>query len=61
MAKQGPFIGNRVHFVPEAVIVGNVSIGNDVRIGPNCVVTTDVSSNRTLFVAPPRVFPRSVT
>ena len=55
---KGPVIGNRVSFSPGCVIVGNVRIGDDVQIGPNCVVTTDVPSDRVLFVAPPRVFPR---
>ncbi|WP_333835347.1 serine O-acetyltransferase [Rubrimonas sp.] len=56
---KGPVIGDRVSFSPGCVIVGNVRIGDDVQIGPNCVVTTDVPSDRVLFVAPPRVFPRA--
>lgn len=55
----GPILGNRVEISPGVVIIGNVRIGNDVSIGPNCVVSQDVPDNRTLFVANPRVFPKS--
>lgn len=53
-----PTIGNRVEFSPGAVVIGNVTIGDDVSVGPNCVVSKDVPSNRTLFVPPPRAFPK---
>ena len=54
---RGPVIGDRVQFGPGVVVIGNITIGDDVIVGPNCVVTSDVPAKRTLFVAPPRVFP----
>ncbi|MEM6898692.1 MAG: serine acetyltransferase [Pseudomonadota bacterium] len=55
---EGPKIGNRVEFSPGAVLIGNITIGDDVSVGPNCVVSKDVPAGRTLFVPPPRVFPK---
>ena len=56
-----PTIGNRVEFSPGAVVIGKVTIGDDVSVGPNCVVSTDVPSGRTLFVPPPRSFPKDLS
>ena len=56
---KGPIIGDRVEFSPGVVVVGNVTIGDDVSVGPNCTITTNVPSNRTLFVPPPRIMPKS--
>lgn len=55
----GPVIGSRVSFGSGAAILGNVTIGDDVQIGPNCVISADVPSDRTLFIPPPRVIPRT--
>ncbi len=57
---KGPTIGNRVEFSPGVVLVGDITIGDDVSIGPNCTVTTNVPAGRTLFVPPPRSFPKQV-
>ena len=56
-----PTIGNRVEFSPGAVVIGQVTIGDDVSVGPNCVITTNISSGRTLFVPPPRSFPKDLS
>lgn len=56
---KGPVIGNNVSFGVGTVVVGNVTIGDNVNIGPNCVVSSDVPSDRTLFIPPPRVIPRT--
>lgn len=58
---KGPVIGNGVSFGVGCVIVGNITIGDNVTIGPNCVVSTDVPANRTLFIPPPRVIPKTDT
>ncbi len=56
---KGPVIGNNVSFGVGTVIVGNVTIGDNVNIGPNCVISNDVPSDRTLFIPPPRVIPKT--
>lgn len=56
----GPVIGNNVEFGVGCVILGNIKIGNNVQIGPNCVVMNDVPSDRSLFIAPARVMPRTI-
>lgn len=56
---KGPVIGNKVSFGVGSVIVGNITIGDNVNIGPNSVVSMDVPSDRTLFVPPPRVIPKT--
>lgn len=58
---EGPVIGNGVSCGVGAVIVGNITIGDNVTIGPNCVVSADVPANRTLFIPPPRVIPKTDT
>lgn len=40
-----PIIGNFVEILPNAVIVGGVTIGDNVTIGPGAVVVKDVPAN----------------
>ena len=56
-----PTIGSRVEFSPGAVVIGNITIGDDVSVGPNCVISKDVPPGRTLFVPPPRAFPKDLS
>lgn len=37
-----PTVGDRVHFGPGSIVMGEVTIGDDVRIGPGAVVIADV-------------------
>ncbi len=47
-----PIIGDEVWIGPNAVIVGNITIGNNVLIAPNSYVTTDVPDNSVVVGNP---------
>jgi len=49
-----PVIGDEVWIGPNAVIVGNITLGNNVLIAPNAYVTTDVPDN-SIVVGNPAV------
>lgn len=55
----GPVIGNGVEFGAGCAVLGNIEIGENVQIGPNCVVMNNVPADRSLFIPPPRVMPRT--
>lgn len=47
-----PIIGNRVEILPNAVIVGGVTIGDNTVIGPGAVVVKDVPANSVVVGNP---------
>ena len=47
-----PVIGNYVEILPNAVIVGGVTIGDNVVIGPGAVVVKDVPANSVIVGNP---------
>lgn len=57
--RQGaPVIGNQVWIGPNAVIVGNISIGSNVLIAPNAYVNADVPDNSVVVGNPATATPR---
>lgn len=52
-----PVIGDEVWIGPNAVIVGNVSIGNNVLIAPNAYVNFDVPENSMVMGNPGKIYP----
>lgn len=52
-----PIIGDEVWIGPNAVIVGNVSIGNNVLIAPNAYVNFDVPSDSMVMGNPGNIYP----
>lgn len=49
---QTPIIGNCVEILPNAVIVGGVTIGDNVVIGPGAVVVKDIPANSVIVGNP---------
>ena len=59
-SRQGfPVIGDKVWIGPNAVIVGNVSIGNNVLIAPNAYVNFDVPQDSVAMGNPAKIYPNS--
>lgn len=52
-----PKIGDQVWIGPNAVIVGNITIGNNVLIAPNAYVNFDVPSNSVVVGNPGVIIP----
>lgn len=50
--KGAPILGDEVWIGPNAVLVGNITIGNNVLIAPNAYVTTDVPENSIVLGNP---------
>lgn len=50
-----PHIGNEVWIGPNAVLVGNISIGDNVLIAPNAYVNTDVPPNSIAIGNPAKI------
>lgn len=50
-----PIIGDEVWIGPNAVVVGNITIGNNVLIAPNAYVNTDVPPNSMAIGNPAQI------
>lgn len=57
--KGAPKIGNRVWIGPNAVVVGNITIGDNVLIAPNAYVNTDVPPNSLVIGNPAKIFEKA--
>lgn len=53
-----PEIGNEVWIGPNAVIVGNITIGSNVLIAPNAYVNFDVPSDSIVIGNPAHITPK---
>ncbi|TXE02402.1 serine O-acetyltransferase [Algoriphagus aquimarinus] len=53
--KGAPKIGNRVWVGPNAVLVGNITIGDNVLIAPLCFVNMDVPTNCMVIGNPAKI------
>lgn len=52
-----PKIGDEVWIGPNAVLVGNITIGNNVLVAPNAYVNFDVPNNSVVAGNPAKIYP----